>query len=130
MTAGVIIETPPAGRRWSKEVVWWTVVEAVLLLVLLPPSVAKGVSEANNVRVLPLETIVFVGVGIKLVDILPVVFAVAVAVADAVLLPLSSRTIKESNSGNHRGQGHAVVNVERNRKIIEYNCRFREAGIV
>jgi hypothetical protein len=43
---------------------------------------------------------------------------------------LFCRTIKESNSGSHRGQGHAVVNVERKRKIIEYNRRFREVRIL
>jgi len=46
------------------------------------------------------------------------------------LLLSARRTIKLSNSGSHRGQGHAVVNVERNKKIIEYNCRFREVRMV
>jgi len=47
-------------------------------------------------------------------------------------LLLSARTIKESNSGNHLGhaKGHAAVKVERNKNIIEYNCRFREVRIV
>jgi len=94
-------------------------------LPLLLPSVAEAVSsELNNVIVLPAETSVSVGVGTN-VEVLPV------AVGDAVVvLLLSRRTIKLSNSGSHRGQGHAVVNVERNKKIIEYNCRFREVRIV
>jgi len=45
-------------------------------------------------------------------------------------LSLFCRTIKESISGSHRGHGHAVVNVERNRKSTEYSCRFRAALIV
>lgn len=97
----------------------------VVLLPLLLPSVAEAVSsELNNVIVLPAETSVSVGVGTN-VEVLPV------AVGDAVVvLLLSRRTIKLSNSGSHRGQGHAVVNVERNKKIIEYNCRFCEVRIV
>lgn len=94
-------------------------VDVLLLLPLPLPSVAVGASELNNVIVLPAETSVSVGVGTN-------VFVVA----DDVLLLSACRAIKLSNSGNHRGQGHAVVNVERNKKIIEYNCRFREVRMV
>jgi hypothetical protein len=52
---------------------------------------------------------------------------VVVAVAE-VLVP--ARTIRESNSGSHLGQGHAVARVENNRKNIEYNRRFCDALIV
>jgi len=97
-------------------------------LLLSLPSVAEAEgSELNNVIVLPAETSVSVGVG---TNVFVVVLPVGVGVADAVLLLSARCTIKVSNSGSHRGQGHAVVNVERNRKIIEYNCRFREVRIV
>jgi len=99
---------------------------AVVVLPLLLPSVADGASVWKSVMVLPAETRVSVGVGTKVVDD---TWPVVVGAADAVLVLfglLFCRTTKESNSGSHRGQGHAVVNVERNRKIIEYNCRFRE----
>jgi hypothetical protein len=44
--------------------------------------------------------------------------------------PLFCRTIRASSSGSHRGQGHAAVNVERKRNIMEYSWRFREVRIV
>jgi len=96
-------------------------------VVLLPslPSVADGASVSNSVVVFPAETRVFVGMGTK-DDALPVAFPDAVDVTFLLL----SRTIRESSSGSHRGQGHAVVNVERKRNIIEYNWRFCEVRIV
>jgi hypothetical protein len=45
-------------------------------------------------------------------------------------LPPSSRTIKESISGSHRGQGHANVTVEKRRRSIEHSERLRDALIV
>jgi len=96
---------------------------AIVLLALLP-SVADGASVANNVVVFPAETRVFVGIGTK-DEVLPVAFPDAV-----VPFPLFCRTIRESSSGSHRGQGQAVVNVERNRNMIEYKWRFDEVRIV
>jgi hypothetical protein len=96
----------------------------VAVLLPLLPSVVEGAAVSNSVIVFPADTRVSVGVGLKETDVLAAPDEVAFPVAPLVGVaevpsPLFCRTIRESSSGSHRGQGHAVVNVERNRNIIE-----------
>lgn len=46
------------------------------------------------------------------------------------LLSVSALTIRESSSGNHLGQGQAVVKVVRSRRIIACSRKFSETLIV
>lgn len=114
-------ETPPAGRRASKDVECATeevTEEPEPLAVLLPPLVELPVCFA-----VPDEPVV--AEPLFVFELLAVGGTVCAADDEAELLLLSLLLLsfclatKASSSGNHRGQGHAAVKVERKSRTSE-----------
>jgi len=115
MSAGSIMEIPPAGRRGSYAV------EDALCVVVAPVVFPEVPVVLPVCLTVPVEPVIF--------PVSDAVVASAVLLGEAVwvaldasivvLLLLSARTTSESSSGSHRGQtGQAAVKVER-RRIIE-----------